>query len=152
MDKLKLLSPIVLVPQQHIYILERMGRFSRQLSPGFNFKLPLLDAVAFTHSLKEIIVHVDSQNAITKDNVKLRIDGVLYYKITDALKASYEIANPSRAINFLAQTSMRSEIGKMELDQTFKEREVINANIKAQLREACLKWGVDVMRYEIKDL
>jgi regulator of protease activity HflC (stomatin/prohibitin superfamily) len=129
-----------------------MGKFCKLLQSGINFKIPFLDYVAYQHSLKEFVVNVDSQNAITRDNVKLWIDGVLYYKITDPQKASYHISNPLQAIIFLAQTSMRSEIGKMELDRTFEEREKLNFSVRTQLNEASLKWGVEVMRYEIKDI
>jgi len=144
--------PFVLVPQQHVMILERFGRFVRVLEPGFKFKWPLLEAIAYHHSLKEQVLGIDSQTAITRDNVKVRIDGVLYFKINDPTKASYEVAQPIRALSLLAQTSMRSEIGKLDLDRTFEERESLNVNIKEALNEASVKWGIECMRYEIKDI
>lgn len=148
----KLLSLFVLVPQQNVMVCEKFGRFDRILQPGLNFKIPLFEYVAYHHSLKERVMDIDSQTAITKDNVKIRIDGVLYYKITDPQKASYEIAQPIRAISLLAQTSMRSEIGKLPLDRTFLERESLNNNIKQSLNDASNKWGIECMRYEIKDI
>jgi regulator of protease activity HflC (stomatin/prohibitin superfamily) len=148
----KLLSPFVLVPQQNVMICERFGRFVRIMEPGFQFKWPLFEFVAYHHSLKEQVIDVDSQTAITKDNVKIRIDGVLYFKITDPYKASYEVNQPIRALSLLAQTSMRSEIGRIDLDRTFLERENLNANIKTALNDASRKWGIECMRYEIKDI
>ena len=146
------LLPFVMVPQQHIMLIERFGKYVRPLQPGINLKVPFVELVAYHHSLKEQVLDVDSQTAITKDNVKVKIDGVLYYKITDAIKASYEVAQPLQALSLLAQTSMRSEIGKLDLDRTFEERESLNANIKSALNEASSKWGINCMRYEIKDI
>lgn len=148
----RLLSPFVLVPQQNVMVCERFGKFVRILHPGFQFKWPLLEFVAYHHSLKEQVIGIDSQTAITKDNVKIKIDGVLYFKITDPYKASYEVNQPIRALSLLAQTSMRSEIGRIDLDRTFLERESLNANIKTALNEASVKWGIECMRYEIKDI
>jgi regulator of protease activity HflC (stomatin/prohibitin superfamily) len=148
----KILSPFVLVPQQHIMIVERFGRYVRKLEPGFKFKIPLFESIAYHHSLKEQVLGIDSQTAITRDNVKIRIDGVMYFKITDPMKASYEVAQPIRALSLLAQTSMRSEIGKLDLDRTFEERESLNVHIKEALNEASVKWGIECMRYEIKDI
>lgn len=148
----KLFSPFVLVPQQNIMILERFGKFVKVLQPGLQFKLPIFDFISYHHSLKEQVLDIDSQTAITKDNVKIKIDGVLYFKITDPYKASYEVSQPIRAISLLAQTSMRSEIGRIDLDRTFLERESLNAHIKASLNEASVKWGIECMRYEIKDI
>lgn len=122
------------------------------LSPGFNFKIPFVDAVSYHHSLKEQVLDIDGQTAITKDNVKIRIDGVLYFKVTDPYKASYAVNNPINAISLLAQTSMRSEIGKLVLDRTFEERDSLNRCIKQSLNQASEKWGIDCMRYEIKDI
>jgi regulator of protease activity HflC (stomatin/prohibitin superfamily) len=147
-----MLLPWVLVPQQNRFILERFGRFSKVLKPGLNFKIPVLDMVAYKHSLKEQVINVDSQNAITRDNVKLRIDGVLYYKFFDPWKASYNVKNPITALSLLAQTSMRSEIGKIDLDRTFEERETLNAKIRVTVGHASEMWGIECMRYEIKDI
>ena len=144
--------PFVMVPQQSRYIIERFGRYNRLIESGFAFKIPFIERVSYKHSLKEKVLAIDSQNAITKDNVKIRIDGVLYYKITDAFKASYAVADALSALSLLAQTSMRSEIGKIDLDRTFEEREMLNANIKLALNQASEKWGIDCMRYEIKDI
>lgn len=144
--------PFVLVPQRHTMLIERFGRYVRLIDSGFKFKIPLVETVAFHHSLKEQVLDIDSQTAITKDNVKIRIDGVLYYKISDPVKASYEVSEPIRALSLLAQTSMRSEIGKIDLDRTFEERESLNSHIKKALNEASGKWGIDCMRYEIKDI
>ena len=148
----KLFAPFVMVPQQNVMILERFGRFVKVLEPGLCFKVPIIDFISYHHSLKEQVLPVDSQTAITKDNVKVRIDGVLYFKITDPVKASYEVSYPIRAISLLAQTSMRSEIGRIDLDRTFLERESLNAHIKASLNESSVKWGIECMRYEIKDI
>lgn len=144
--------PFVTVQQNNVSIIERFGRYTKTLSAGFKFKLPIVDVVSYTHSLKEQIIDIESQTAITKDNVKIKIDGVLYFKITDAFKASYEVSDPIRAMSLLAQTSMRSEIGLLELDRTFEERDHLNVNIKRALNEAGIKWGLEVLRYEIKDI
>lgn len=147
-----MLLPWVLVPQQSKYVLERFGRFSKILEPGINLKIPIIDMVAYKHNFKEQVINVDNQNAITRDNVKLKIDGVLYYKFTDAKKASYNVKNPITALSLLAQTSMRSEIGVIELDRTFEERENLNTRIKDTLSDASEMWGIECMRYEIKDI
>ena len=141
-----------MVPQQSRYLVERFGRFSRVLDSGLSFKLPFIERVAYKHTLKETVIRVDSQNAITRDNVKLRIDGVLYYKVVDPERASYEIRDPTSSVILLAQTSMRSEIGKLELDRTFEERENLNNLIRSQVNQASEKWGIECMRYEIKDI
>ncbi len=148
----KLFWPFVTIPQQHVMIIERMGKQVRMLEAGIRFKIPFLEYVAYHHSLKESILPVDSQNAITRDNVKIKIDGVLYFKIMDPYKASYCVNDPIKAISLLAQTSMRSEIGKLDLDRTFEEREHLNTHIKNALNAASDKWGIDCMRYEIKDI
>ncbi|CAI2375409.1 unnamed protein product [Moneuplotes crassus] len=147
-----MMLPWVLVPQQSKYVLERFGRFAKILEPGINLKIPIIDIVSYKHSFKEQVINVDNQNAITKDNVKLRIDGVLYYKMTDAQKASYSVKNPISALSLLAQTSMRSEIGLIELDRTFEERENLNSRIRETLSDASETWGIKCMRYEIKDI
>jgi regulator of protease activity HflC (stomatin/prohibitin superfamily) len=116
------------------------------------FKWPLFEFISYHHSLKEQVHNIDSQTAITRDNVKIKIDGVLYFKITDPYKASYEVSLPVRALSLLAQTSMRSEIGRIDLDRTFQERESLNESIKTALNEASVKWGIECMRYEIKDI
>lgn len=145
-------SIFVLTHQQEAKILERFGKFYKILQPGFAFKVPFMDEVSYHHSLKEQVIDINDQTAITKDNVKVKIDGVLYFKIMDAYKASYSVNNPINAIALLAQTSMRSEIGRLILDRTFEERESLNSNIKFNLNKASEKWGIDCMRYEIKDI
>ena len=147
-----MLLPWVLVPQQNRFILERFGRFAKVLKPGINLKIPIIDMVSYKYSLKEEVINVDNQNAITKDNVKLKIDGVLYYKFTDPYKASYHVKHPIKALSLLAQTSMRSEIGIIELDRTFEEREALNKNIKQTVSAASEVWGIKCMRYEIRDI
>ena len=140
------------VPQQHAWIVERLGKYDRTLTPGLNFLIPFIDRVAYRHSLKEIPMDVPSQVCITKDNTQLTVDGVLYFQVTDPMRASYGSSNYVVAITQLAQTTLRSVIGKLELDRTFEERDVINSSIVAALDEAALNWGVKLLRYEIKDL
>ena len=123
----------VLTHENEAKIIERFGKFARTLKPGFNFKIPFIDEVSYHHSLKEQQINIDGQTAITKDNVKIKIDGVLYFKISDAYKASYAVNNPINALSLLAQTSMRSEIGKLVLDRTFEERNSLNSHIKLSL-------------------
>jgi regulator of protease activity HflC (stomatin/prohibitin superfamily) len=147
-----LLSPFVMVKQNHIVIIERLGRYAKSMEPGLNFKIPLLDQVAYQHNLKEQVIDIEHQQAITRDNVKIEINGVLYYKIVDAWKASYNIAGPTSAMTMLVQTTMRSEIGRLELDRTFEERDLLNTNIKNALQNATESWGLEVLRYEIKDI
>ncbi len=141
-----------MVPQQQAWVIERMGRFNRVLNAGLNIIIPYVDSVAYKHSLKERATDIPSQTAITKDNVSLLIDGVLYLKITDAKQASYGVTDPNFAISQLAQTTMRSEIGKITLDKTFEEREALNANIVRAINEASNVWGIQCLRYEIKDI
>ena len=141
-----------IVPQQNAWVVERLGKFDRTLTPGLNFIFPFIDRVGYKHSLKEVPLDVPSQVCITRDNTQLQVDGILYFQITDPMRASYGSSNYIVAITQLAQTTLRSVIGKMELDKTFEEREHINANVVNALDEAALNWGVKVLRYEIKDL
>lgn len=141
-----------IVPQQHAYVIERLGRFHAILEPGLNLIIPFLDRVAYTHNLKEVPLDVPEQICITRDNTQLGVDGVLYYQVTDPRLASYGSSDYITAIVQLAQTTLRSEIGKMELDKTFESREEINRQIVAALDEAGRNWGIKVLRYEIKSL
>jgi regulator of protease activity HflC (stomatin/prohibitin superfamily) len=141
-----------IVPQQSAYVVERLGRFHAVLEPGLNLIIPFLDRVAYQHSLKEVPLDVPEQVCITKDNTQLAVDGILYYQVTDPRLASYGSANYIAAISQLAQTTLRSVIGKMELDKTFESREDINRHIVAELDEAGRNWGIKVLRYEIKSL
>ncbi|NRT56072.1 SPFH domain-containing protein [Sphaerotilus uruguayifluvii] len=143
---------VQVVPQQHAWIVERLGRYHATLSPGLNFLIPFIERVAYRHSLKEIPLDVPSQVCITRDNTQLKVDGILYFQVTDPMRASYGSSDYVMAITQLAQTTLRSVIGKMELDRTFEERELINASVVNALDEAALTWGVKVLRYEIKDL
>lgn len=145
-------SSIKFVPQNRAFVIERFGKFDKTMEAGLNFLVPFIDKVAYDRSLKEQAVDVPSQGAITKDNITLVVDGVLYLKVLDPFKASYGIDNYVFAVMQLAQTTMRSEIGKMELDKTFEERESLNINIVQQINEAAEPWGVQVLRYEIKDI
>jgi regulator of protease activity HflC (stomatin/prohibitin superfamily) len=143
---------IKVVPQQNSWIVERLGKFHLALNPGLNLLVPFIDRVAYKHSLKEIPLDVPSQICITKDNTQLQVDGILYFQVTDPMRASYGSSNYIMAVTQLAQTSLRSVIGKLELDKTFEERNIINSQIVAAIDEAALNWGVKVLRYEIKDL
>jgi regulator of protease activity HflC (stomatin/prohibitin superfamily) len=143
---------IKVVPQQHAWVVERLGRYHATLTPGLNFLVPFIDRLAYQHSLKEIPLDVPSQVCITRDNTQLTVDGILYFQVTDPMRASYGSSNYILAITQLAQTTLRSVIGKMELDRTFEERNAINAAVVQALDEAALNWGVKVLRYEIKDL
>lgn len=143
---------VKVVPQQTAWIVERLGKFHRVLNPGLNFIIPFIDRVAYRHSLKEIPLDTPSQVCITRDNTQLSVDGVLFFQVTDPMRASYGTSNYVIAITQLAQTTLRSVIGRMELDKTFEERDVINSNVVAAIDEAALNWGVKVLRYEIKDL
>ena len=140
------------VPQQEAYVVERLGRFHAVLNPGLNFLIPFLDRVAYKHLLKEIPLDVPSQVCITRDNTQLTVDGIIYFQVTDPKLASYGSSNYIMAITQLAQTTLRSVIGRMELDKTFEERDEINRIVVAALDEAAVSWGVKVLRYEIKDL
>ncbi|MBI1731899.1 MAG: paraslipin [Gammaproteobacteria bacterium] len=141
-----------IVPQQHALVVERLGRFDRILEPGLNLVVPFFERVAYTHSLKEVPLDVPEQVCITRDNTQLAVDGVLYYQVTDPRQASYGSANYVAAITQLAQTTLRSEIGKMELDKSFESREEINRQIVSVLDEAGRNWGIKVLRYEIKSI
>lgn len=143
---------IKIVPQQNAWIVERLGKYKTTLSPGFNAIIPFIDRVAYKHSLKEIPLDVPSQVCITRDNTQLQVDGILYFQVTDPMRASYGSSNYVMAISQLAQTTLRSVIGRLELDKTFEERDMINAKVVEAVDEAALNWGVKVLRYEIKDL
>jgi regulator of protease activity HflC (stomatin/prohibitin superfamily) len=140
------------VPQQSAYVVENLGRYSRTLQAGFHILIPFVERIAYRHNLKEEAVDITEQVCITKDNVQVGVDGVLYLQILDASKASYGITNHRFAISQLAQTTLRSEIGKIELDRTFEERATINANVVSELDKASAPWGVKVLRYEIKNI
>jgi regulator of protease activity HflC (stomatin/prohibitin superfamily) len=143
---------VKVVPQQHAWVLERLGKYNGTLTPGLSFLIPFVDKVAYKHLLKEVPLDIPSQVCITRDNTQLQVDGILYFQVTDAMRASYGSSNYITAISQLAQTSLRSVIGKLELDKTFEERDIINAQVVQAIDEAALNWGVKVLRYEIKDL
>ena len=147
-----LMRAIRVVPQQHALVVERLGRFHAVLEPGLTFIIPFFDRVAYRHDLREIPFDVPSQICITKDNTQLQVDGILYFQVTDAKLASYGSSNFRVAITQLAQTTLRSVIGRMELDRTFEERDHINGIVVTALDQAAANWGVKVLRYEIKDL
>ena len=143
---------IKVVPQQHAWVVERLGKFHAALAPGLNIVIPFIDRVAYKHSLKEIPLDVPSQVCITRDNTQLQVDGILYFQVTDPMRASYGSSNYIVAITQLAQTTLRSVIGKLELDKTFEERDFINHSVVTAIDESAANWGVKVLRYEIKDL
>ncbi|HEX5343574.1 MAG TPA: stomatin-like protein [Duganella sp.] len=143
---------INVVPQQHAWVVERLGKYHATLGPGLNIVIPFVDRISYKHVLKEIPLDVPPQVCITKDNTQLQVDGILYFQITDAMRASYGSSNYIAAITQLAQTTLRSVIGRMELDKTFEEREHINTAIVNAIDESAANWGVKVLRYEIKDL
>ncbi len=143
---------VKIVPQQHAWVKERLGKYAGTLAPGLKFIIPFIDKIAYKHSLKEIPLDVPSQVCITRDNTQLQVDGILYFQVTDPMRASYGSSNYITAVTQLAQTSLRSVIGKLELDKTFEERDMINAQVVSAIDEAALNWGVKVLRYEIKDL
>jgi regulator of protease activity HflC (stomatin/prohibitin superfamily) len=143
---------VKVVPQQHAWVVERLGKYNGTLMPGLNLLVPFIDKVAYKHLLKEVPLDIPSQVCITRDNTQLQVDGILYFQVTDAMRASYGSSNYIMAISQLAQTSLRSVIGKLELDKTFEERDIINAQVVQAIDEAALNWGVKVLRYEIKDL
>ncbi len=146
------IKTINVVPQQHAWVVERLGKYHATLGPGLNIVIPFVDRVAYKHVLKEIPLDVPPQICITKDNTQLQVDGILYFQVTDPMRASYGSSNYVSAITQLAQTTLRSVIGKMELDKTFEERDHINASIVNAIDESAANWGVKVLRYEIKDL
>ncbi|HEY9446243.1 MAG TPA: SPFH domain-containing protein, partial [Burkholderiales bacterium] len=146
------IESIRVVPQQQAWVVERLGKFHRTLEPGLNVIIPFIDRVAYRHSLKEVPLDVPEQVCITRDNTQLSVDGIIYYQVTDPRLASYGSSDYISAITQLAQTTLRSEIGKMELDRTFESRDEINKQVVAVLDEAGRTWGVKMMRYEIKNL
>ncbi|HVK94451.1 MAG TPA: stomatin-like protein [Noviherbaspirillum sp.] len=147
-----IIKAIHVVPQQNAWVVERLGKYHATLGPGLTIVLPFIDRIAYKHSLKEIPLDVPSQVCITKDNTQLQVDGILYFQVTDPMRASYGSSNYVFAITQMAQTTLRSVIGRMELDKTFEEREHINRSIVDAIDESAANWGVKVMRYEIKDL
>jgi len=142
----------VIVPQQNAYVIENLGKYSRTLRAGFHILIPFIEKASYKHSLKELAIDIDEQICITKDNVQVGVDGVLYLQVLDPERASYGITNYVFAISQLAQTTLRSEIGKIDLDRTFEERGSINANVVSELDKASDPWGVKVLRYEIKNI
>ena len=146
------MKTINVVPQQHALVVERLGKFLTILSPGLHIVIPFIDRIAYRHMLKEVPLEVPPQVCITKDNTQLSVDGILYFQVTDPMRASYGSSNYVAAITQLAQTTLRSVIGKMELDKTFEERDHINTAIVNAIDESAANWGVKVLRYEIKDL
>jgi regulator of protease activity HflC (stomatin/prohibitin superfamily) len=142
----------VIVPQQSAYVIENLGKFSRTLQAGFHILIPFVDRVAYRHTLKEQAIDIPEQICITRDNVQVGVDGVLYLQVLDARQASYGIMNYLFAISQLAQTMLRSEVGKIDLDRTFEERQHINAAVVSELDKASAPWGVKVLRYELKNI
>jgi regulator of protease activity HflC (stomatin/prohibitin superfamily) len=146
------IKTIKVVPQQHAWVVERLGKYHAILGPGLNIVIPFIDRIAYKHILKEIPLDVPPQVCITRDNTQLQVDGILYFQVTDPMRASYGSSNYVAAITQLAQTTLRSVIGRMELDKTFEERDHINTAIVNAIDESAANWGVKVLRYEIKDL
>jgi regulator of protease activity HflC (stomatin/prohibitin superfamily) len=142
----------VIVPQQSAYVVESLGKYSRTLRAGFSILIPFIEKAAYKHSLKELALDIPEQICITRDNVQVGVDGVLYLQVLDPERASYGITDYAFAISQLAQTTLRSEMGKIDLDRTFEERASINANIVSELDKASDPWGVKVLRYEIKNI
>jgi regulator of protease activity HflC (stomatin/prohibitin superfamily) len=147
-----LFKTAIVVPQQSAFIVERLGKYAKTLQAGFHILIPGVERIAYRHSLKEAAIDIAEQICITKDNVQVGIDGVLYLQVMDPVRASYGIADYTFAITQLAQTTLRSEIGKIELDRTFEERGRINTNVVSELDKASEPWGVKVLRYEIKNI
>ena len=147
-----LIKTAIVVPQQNAYVIERLGKYSKSLNAGFHILIPFLERIAYKHTLKEQAVDIAEQICITNDNVQVGVDGVLYMQVLEPSRASYGIGNYMFAISQLAQTTLRSEIGKIDLDRTFEERSTINQNVVAELDKASDPWGVKVLRYEIKNI
>jgi regulator of protease activity HflC (stomatin/prohibitin superfamily) len=145
-------TSIKFVPQNRAYVIERFGKYQSSKEAGLNFIIPFVDRISADRSLKEQAVDVPEQSAITKDNISLSVDGVLYFRVLDPYKATYGVDDYVFAVTQLAQTTMRSELGKMELDKTFEERDLLNTNIVMAINEAAGPWGIQVLRYEIKDI
>lgn len=145
-------SSIKFVPQNRAYVIERFGKFQSTKEAGLNFIMPFIDRISADRSLKEQAVDIQEQSAITKDNISLMVDGVLYFRVMDPYKATYGVEDYVFAVTQLAQTTMRSELGKMELDKTFEERDILNTKIVTSINQAAGPWGIQVMRYEIKDI
>lgn len=145
-------TTIKFVPQNRAYVIERFGKYQSTKEAGLNFIMPIIDRISADRSLKEQAVDVPEQSAITKDNISLHVDGVLYFRVLDPVKATYGVDDYVFAVTQLAQTTMRSELGKMELDKTFEERDILNTNIVTSINEAAGPWGIQVLRYEIKDI
>ena len=143
---------IIFVPQNRAFLIERFGKYQSTREAGLNFIIPFVDSIGSNRSLKEQAVDVPSQSAITRDNISLHVDGVLYFRVLDPYKASYGVDDYVFAVTQLAQTTMRSELGKMELDKTFEERDQLNAHIVESINQASSPWGIQVLRYEIKDI
>jgi regulator of protease activity HflC (stomatin/prohibitin superfamily) len=146
------IKTIQVVPQQHAWVVERLGKYHATLGPGLNIVVPFIDRIAYKHILKEIPLDVPPQVCITRDNTQLQVDGILYFQVTDPKLASYGSSNYITAITQLAQTTLRSVIGRMELDKTFEERDHINTAVVSAIDDSAANWGVKVLRYEIKDL
>ncbi|KAM7375378.1 hypothetical protein PAMA_014466 [Pampus argenteus] len=151
-SRLPMNTVVLFVPQQEAWVVERMGRFHQVLEPGLNLLIPILDRIRYVQSLKEIVIDVPEQSAVSQDNVTLQIDGVLYLRILDPFKASYGVEDPEYAVTQLAQTTMRSELGKLTLDKVFRERESLNSNMVHSINQASDDWGIRCLRYEIKDI
>ncbi|MFT4653063.1 MAG: regulator of protease activity HflC (stomatin/prohibitin superfamily) [Patiriisocius sp.] len=145
-------SSIKFVPQNRAFVIERFGKFQSTKEAGLNYILPFIDRISADRSLKEQAVDIQEQSAITKDNISLMVDGVLYFRVMDPYKATYGVEDYVFAVTQLAQTTMRSELGKMELDKTFEERDILNTKIVTSINQAAGPWGIQVMRYEIKDI
>jgi regulator of protease activity HflC (stomatin/prohibitin superfamily) len=145
-------SSIKFVPQNRAYVIERFGKFQSTKEAGLNYIMPFIDRISADRSLKEQAVDIQEQSAITKDNISLMVDGVLYFRVMDPYKATYGVEDYVFAVTQLAQTTMRSELGKMELDKTFEERDILNTKIVTSINQAAGPWGIQVMRYEIKDI